>query len=161
MADKEPQKLSDEDQRPCRCDNCGLVTTIDHTAPLWAIPQLFARLDAGGEVPAGACQSCGALAYLITDKVKLELSEDDIGNLGGWALFASSRTSNDNEKVDARDLIERLLRAGIELKLNIKALGERNTGENTGQDSQDVSSEDQRAGDTGEPSGDDDRPVPG
>jgi hypothetical protein len=50
------------------CDNCLLRCAV---SALDSIVDLGQRLDAGGEVPAGQCPACGALAYLR--------SEDPVG----------------------------------------------------------------------------------
>lgn len=51
-----------QDWHPCRCDNCGKVAAIESLAP---VEDLDCRVEAGGEVPAGQCRHCGALAYLM------------------------------------------------------------------------------------------------
>lgn len=50
------------DLAPCRCANCQLLFVIEE---LDDIDDVGERLDPGGEVPAGQCPECGALAYLI------------------------------------------------------------------------------------------------
>jgi hypothetical protein len=50
------------------CDNCrwkGLEVELEHKLP--DIPDLAARLDVAGVVPAGTCPKCGALAYVLGD----------------------------------------------------------------------------------------------
>lgn len=50
--------------RLCSCDNCdwqGAESML--SADTASTPDLAARLDAGGVVPAGECPVCGALAY--------------------------------------------------------------------------------------------------
>lgn len=67
-----------------KCDDCGWTGTTDQTDEVSDIEQ---RLEAGGEVPAGECPDCGALAYLVdnphkpAEPVNAELLEalDDIG----------------------------------------------------------------------------------
>ena len=46
------------------CDNCGDMTTADDLLSLDQAPDLSARLDVGGMVPAGECLKCGAFSYL-------------------------------------------------------------------------------------------------
>lgn len=46
----------------CRCDNCSKVHTADMVKE---VVDLAERVDAGSVVPAGECQSCGALCYLM------------------------------------------------------------------------------------------------
>ena len=57
-----------DDDAAAVCDNCLLHCTV---SALDSIVDLEQRLDAGGEVPAGQCPTCGALAYLR--------SEDPVG----------------------------------------------------------------------------------
>lgn len=55
----------------CKCDNCNWSgPQIDLGCELGDIPDLGLRLDPGGEVPAGECPECGALAYLIKEVKK-------------------------------------------------------------------------------------------
>ena len=42
------------------CDNCGKETPL---AELGEISDLYERVEVGGEMPAGECPKCGALAY--------------------------------------------------------------------------------------------------
>ena len=54
------------------CDNCGKryqERDLNHTFP--DIPNLVARLDVGGIVPAGGCPACGALVYQDRDPVRV------------------------------------------------------------------------------------------
>ena len=54
------------DAEIARCDNCAaMIEVID----LGEIEDFFLRVEAGSEVPAGECPSCGALAYLVGDVV--------------------------------------------------------------------------------------------
>ncbi|MDA8140730.1 MAG: hypothetical protein M0036_18950 [Desulfobacteraceae bacterium] len=54
------EALGDEDI--ARCDNCGKTF---HDQGLDPIRHLHMRVDVGGEMPAGQCPSCGALAYRL------------------------------------------------------------------------------------------------
>jgi transcription elongation factor Elf1 len=45
-----------------RCDNCGAVYDEED---LEVVKDLNMRVDTGGEVPAGQCPDCGALAYRL------------------------------------------------------------------------------------------------
>lgn len=48
-----------------RCDGCGWKgLECELELKLEEVPDLAQRLDPGGEVPAGVCPECGALAYL-------------------------------------------------------------------------------------------------
>jgi hypothetical protein len=50
-----------------QCDDCGRVYDCadDLQRQFPDIPDLSMRLEAGGEVPAGECNDCGALAYNV------------------------------------------------------------------------------------------------
>ena len=48
-----------------KCANCGETTTEKNIRPLYELPNLYARLDPGSEVPAGECRECGAFVYLV------------------------------------------------------------------------------------------------
>ena len=58
------------------CDNCGDLTTADDLLPLDEAPDLSARLDVGGVVPAGECLKCGAFSYI--KKAREEFSYEDV-----------------------------------------------------------------------------------
>ena len=47
-----------------KCDNCGKVTDEDK---LNEARDLHERVGVGGEMPAGECPACGALAYLVDE----------------------------------------------------------------------------------------------
>jgi hypothetical protein len=52
-----------------QCDNCGFVCDESELiVTLEDIPHLDDRLDAGGEVPAGECNKCGCLVYLMENQ---------------------------------------------------------------------------------------------
>lgn len=51
------------DEAKVKCDNCDWTGT---GAQLHEVADIQERLDPGGEVPAGQCPECGALAYIVT-----------------------------------------------------------------------------------------------
>lgn len=53
-------RLSDSENTPCRCDDCGEVTPAGQ---LDIIKDIEERLSPGSIVPAGQCPHCAALAY--------------------------------------------------------------------------------------------------
>lgn len=50
------------DTRSCWCENCEWRGQANQTR--FPIPDLWERIEPGGEVPVGECPECGALAYL-------------------------------------------------------------------------------------------------
>lgn len=50
-----------------KCDNCDRVyESAEDLRNAWPdIPLLSMRIDPGGEVPAGECNDCGALVYIV------------------------------------------------------------------------------------------------
>jgi hypothetical protein len=54
------------------CDNCGkrYKSADDLQRQFPDIPDLCARLDVGGTVPAGECNKCGAFVYPVKKKLK-------------------------------------------------------------------------------------------
>lgn len=61
-----------EEGERCLCDNCAWVGPQNALGcELHEIPHLSERLDPGGEIPAGECPECGALAYVIQDGVQV------------------------------------------------------------------------------------------
>lgn len=51
----------------CYCENCGWSGEEDKAGGLASVPDLLQRIEPGGEVPAGVCPDCGALAYLTEE----------------------------------------------------------------------------------------------
>jgi hypothetical protein len=56
--------------RIARCDDCKAEYNFDGAMiiPLCDVPHLFERLTPGEETPAGACNKCGALCFLVKDQ---------------------------------------------------------------------------------------------
>lgn len=55
--------MNDTEQEMAECDNCSDRAT-DYI-PLEEVEDLFLRIEAGQQVPAGECRKCGALTYLV------------------------------------------------------------------------------------------------
>jgi len=65
-----------------RCDDCGWKgIECELSERLESMSDLAARLDVGGEVPAGVCPECGALAYLERTNNKMWAHMDHIARL--------------------------------------------------------------------------------
>ena len=67
-----------------KCGNCAWTDTIDVVNP---IEDAQTRLQAGGEVAAGECPDCGALAYLIAPA--------DVGRTVWSRSFSSARSARE------------------------------------------------------------------
>jgi len=65
------------------CDNCGYYPTQETLIPLAKVPDLTERLVPGAEVPAGACQGCGALVFIETRIVPITKGERVCPECGG------------------------------------------------------------------------------
>lgn len=59
------------DEEVCECDNCG---HLEKHAAISKVCNMESRVDAGSIVPAGQCEKCGALSYLITKQRAAEIA---------------------------------------------------------------------------------------
>jgi hypothetical protein len=73
-----------------QCDDCGWKG-VTKTEDISHIPDLFERIEAGGVVPSGECNKCGALCYPIEDQYRSKFS-------GKKKLEGESQTNNDRVK---------------------------------------------------------------
>jgi hypothetical protein len=74
------------DDAHVRCGNCAWA---GRARDLHDAPDLEQRVEAGGEVPAGECPSCGALAYVTRDDETIVLVRFKIAPGGRPALDAA------------------------------------------------------------------------
>jgi hypothetical protein len=63
------------------CDNCSKRVRMSKLKDLWDIYHLSERIAPGGEIPAGECLDCGALAYLVKPKKKLKVLIEVLGGV--------------------------------------------------------------------------------
>lgn len=59
--------MSDCSKEMARCDNCDKVFEVPMEKDWTTIPNLFERIEPGGEIPWCECPDCGSLAYLVED----------------------------------------------------------------------------------------------